>query len=140
MTKKIPSFILILSVMLLAGCKISPKNLADKNPDSTMSASFAECLTNKGMRMFGTQWCSFCKKQKALFGESFGKIAYIDCDQKKAACEQAQITGYPTWILQDKKYPGIKTLENLAKISGCILPDSKDEQDATETNTPTSKN
>ena len=32
--------------------------------------SLAQCLTEKEVIMYGTEWCSHCKNQKAMFGES----------------------------------------------------------------------
>ena len=63
--------------------------------------NFAKCLAQKGIIMAGTDWCHFCKQQKEMFGTSFQYINYKNCD---------------------KKYAGVQTLENLAKLSGCSLP------------------
>jgi hypothetical protein len=49
----------------------------DEIPKASASQStdiFAKCLANKGMKMYGTEWCKNCQKQKALFGDSFKYI------------------------------------------------------------------
>ncbi|MFH1234481.1 MAG: hypothetical protein V1493_02610 [Candidatus Diapherotrites archaeon] len=84
------------------------------------SDEFAKCLSEKGFVMAGTQWCSVCQKQKALFGKSFEFVNFKDCDNETQWCEQNQIQYYPTWILPDgTKEIGLKTIGQLGSISGC---------------------
>ena len=82
---------------------------------------FAQCLTEKGVQMYGTEWCSHCKNQKKLFGSSFEFIDYIDCDEDRAECVKAEVTGYPTWRVNGQNYPGEKSLERLGNLGGCEL-------------------
>ena len=81
--------------------------------------SFAQCLTENGMKMYGTEWCSHCKNQKARFGDSFQYIDYIDCDEEEDVCVAEGIRGYPTWKFEGNIYPGEKEFEELAALSGC---------------------
>lgn len=80
---------------------------------------FARCLTEKGVIMYGTDWCPHCQEQKAKFGKSFKYVDYKDCDLNKDLCTKKGIEGYPTWIINNKKYPGTKSLDYLASLSGC---------------------
>lgn len=80
---------------------------------------FAECLTEKGIVMYGTDWCPHCKEQKALFGKSFSFVDYRNCDFSKEECDAAGIKGYPTWVIDGKKHPGVQTIEELSTLSGC---------------------
>ncbi len=86
---------------------------------------FAQCLTEKGVKMYGAYWCSHCKNQKELFGSSFQYVQYIECDvngQQSPACTQAGVTGYPTWIFSDgNKVAGELSFEKLSAYSGCSL-------------------
>ena len=110
--KIIFSFLFVLIVLsFLAGCSNKPGRYD----------SFAQCLTEKGVTMYGTEWCSHCQNQKKLFGRSFGNINYIDCDRDKNACLAAGVEGYPTWVIDGKTYPGEQRLERLATLSGCEL-------------------
>lgn len=84
--------------------------------------SFAQCMTEKGMVMYGTDWCPHCQRQKQLFGKSFQYINFVDCDTSKE-CEDVGIESFPTWVKDGKLYePGLKPLVELAKLSGCELP------------------
>jgi len=82
---------------------------------------FAQCLTAKGIKMYGTNWCTYCKKQKELFGSSFKYIDFVDCDKNKQECLAAGVTGYPTWKINGENYIGLQQLSRLAELSGCEL-------------------
>jgi ABC-type glycerol-3-phosphate transport system permease component len=86
---------------------------------------FAQCLTDKGFAMYGAVWCTHCKEQKALFGESFSLIKYFECPDNIALCNDKGVVGYPTWlssIATSTKLEGIQSLAKLAEVSGCVLP------------------
>ena len=115
--KMIRNVILILmlaALLVVVGCSNSNNALGELD-------SFAQCLTENNVKMYGTEWCSHCKNQKAMFGTSFQYVDYIDCDKNKEVCEIAGITGYPTWEVEEKLYPGEQQLNNLATLSGCEL-------------------
>ncbi|MFA6364919.1 MAG: thioredoxin domain-containing protein [Candidatus Paceibacterota bacterium] len=87
---------------------------------------FAQCLAEKKVTMYGAYWCSHCKAQKALFGDAFTYVPYVECTEKTELCQAKGIEGFPTWIVPsnsgDKKLPGEQSLETLAKESGCVVP------------------
>jgi len=90
--------------------------------------SFAQCLTDSGVKMYGAYWCPHCKDQKKAFGNSFKKVNYVECDARgdnanPQACESAGIKGYPTWIFTDgTRASGNQPLSQLSQRSGCALP------------------
>lgn len=83
--------------------------------------SLAKCLTENGAVMYGTDWCSYCQRQKALFGNSFGDVTFINCDYNRDECVRAGVQGYPTWKINEQNYPGVQSLEKLASLTGCEL-------------------
>lgn len=86
---------------------------------------FAKCLTEAGVKFYGTYWCGWCDHQKELFGEAAKNIPYIECSEKETGkitfeCQEAGITGFPTWQFSDgTRSSGYKSLEKLAELSGC---------------------
>jgi len=66
--------------------------------DNPELAFFAKCLAEKNIVMYGTPWCSWCQRQKALFGESFSFVAYVDCSKRPNECVSEGINATPTWI------------------------------------------
>ncbi len=83
--------------------------------------NFAKCLTENNATMYGTEWCTHCKAQKALFGKSFQHVNYVDCDRAKDICLQNGVTGYPTWIIGNESYPGTQSLKTLSDLTKCEL-------------------
>jgi glutaredoxin len=100
---------LFLSPLIISGCS---KGEYD---------TFATCLTEKEVIMYGTDWCSHCQNQKRMFGKSFQFVQYINCDRNKVACDGADVRGYPTWNINGTNYPGEQSLDRLAYLTGCEL-------------------
>jgi hypothetical protein len=105
--------------------------------------TFAECVYDSGMRMYGSVTCGVCNQQRKLLGVSFEHIREIECDPRNDGaqtelCISKDITHTPTWILEDaegnnitKFEPGLLKLNRLSEISGCPL-----EKDAEEVSMP----
>ena len=132
--KKILLFIYAIAAvaLLISGCTgqvvkqtIEKEEIQDIQPVQEEQASsldsFAKCLTDKGITMYGTEWCGYCNKQKALFGDSFQYVNFVDCDENKEACSNSGIRGYPSWIINSELKPGLTQLEDLASLSGCEI-------------------
>ena len=82
---------------------------------------FAKCITEAGATKYGTNWCTYCKQQKDLFGKSFKYVNYINCDYNKDECISNGVSGYPTWKINEENYPGVQSLERLSQLTGCEL-------------------
>lgn len=91
--------------------------------------SFVNCLDDKNVKMYGAFWCGHCKNQKEMFSDSeelFINKIYVECDLRaenngREECQEKGITGYPTWTINNEKYPGVRQLEYISAISGCSL-------------------
>lgn len=98
------------------------------NSDPGKYDTFAQCVTESGAKMFGAYWCPHCQDQKDMFGSSWKKINYVECDPRgdnanPDACEAAGIQGYPTWVFGDDEHvPGTLQLSVIADKTGCQLP------------------
>lgn len=130
--KKTSAIVLAVIVIgILGAIIIFVKKPAEKETENTVQknlATFVQCLAEKNMTMYGAEWCSHCKREKALFGTAFKYVPYIECPENEKLCLDKSINGYPTWIDGiGKKYEGEQGLEGLAKISGCplFLPETK---------------
>ncbi|MEC4983878.1 MAG: vitamin K epoxide reductase family protein [Oscillatoria sp. PMC 1068.18] len=86
--------------------------------------ALANYLTEIGVKKYGAFWCPHCYEQKQLFGkEAFAKVNYIECDPggknpQREVCQASGIKSYPTWEIKGELYPGVKTLAELAELSG----------------------
>jgi len=81
-------------------------------------------LQKIGAKMYGAYWCSHCYDQKVAFGAGAVRLMnYVECAEdgvrsQRSTCQMKEIKGYPTWEIDGKLYPGERSLEDLAEISG----------------------
>ena len=117
-------FLLIILLLVVGG--ITTMVLKSSGQPAVVSVkydAFAQCIASKNLSMYGAVWCSHCKAQKALFGDSFKYVPYIECITNPNECLAKGIEGYPTWIDQKgNKYIGEQSLQKLSEITGCKLP------------------
>jgi len=109
-----------LTWVILAAVVVVAVVVAARQTDEDYS-EFARCLSEKGAVMYGTYWCSHCKAQKADFGDAFQYINYLECTEQNEACIEKGIEGFPTWIIDGRKYPGRQPLSRLSQLTGCEL-------------------
>jgi hypothetical protein len=83
--------------------------------------SLGECLTQKGVVMYGSDMCEECKNQKTVLGKEFNKINYVNCDFKMNECRKKGITIYPIWSLDNNILVGEQTADALADFAGCKI-------------------
>lgn len=85
--------------------------------------TFAQCLSEKQVVMYGAYWCPHCQQQKKLFGQSFRYIKYVECTNDIKLCQEKNIVGYPTWIFSDgSRIEGETSFAKLAVKSACVAP------------------
>jgi len=96
--------------------------LRDDDSQAGRLDDFARCLSNKGVVMYGAEWCAHCQNEKKAFGKSFQYVNYIECPKDPNKCLAVGIEGYPTWIFPDgRKLVGEQGVEKLSAESGCQL-------------------
>ncbi len=88
----------------------------------------ARHLATVDAKEYVAYWCPHCHEQKLLFGKEAYQILQenqipVECaaDSPKGqpeVCKAANITGFPSWIINGQIYSGVQNLEQLGKISG----------------------
>lgn len=86
----------------------------------------ATCITKNQIKMFGSDGCGNCKRQKSIFGDAFGIINYIECGKQPKDCESNNINSYPTWIQfsngeEITRHRGVMSAQQLEDYSGCKI-------------------
>lgn len=127
-TAAIAGIVALLIVGGLSYLAISRRNLPDK-PSTASEAvdAFAKCLTDSGAKFYGASWCSHCRNQKKLFGDS-KNLPYVECatsdgNGQAQFCADAKIEGYPTWVFADgSRESGELSFEMLSQKTNCQLP------------------
>lgn len=124
LNSKITVWVLVLALAGAGAWYFKPFKKASGSLDQ-----FAMCLAEKGVTMYGTDWCAYCKNEKKAFGDSFQYVPYVECTRDPGKCLAAGIQGYPTWIFpasQDNGSDGWRRegemgLQKLSQESGCPL-------------------
>lgn len=91
--------------------------------------AFAKCLASKQAKMYGLYWCPHCADQKAMFGDSFQYVPYVECAIKGVPhelapeCKAAGAKLFPSWQFgTDPPKEGVLSLQQLSEKTGCSLP------------------
>lgn len=127
MKLKITHYVLIVVGFLIAGGVVWA---VARSQQQGPADALAQCLTEKGVAMYGAYWCTHCQNQKKLFGNSWKHIIYIECSLpggrgQTQECTDAGIKGYPTWMMPGGlQLSGERTFEELAQASGCMRGDA----------------
>lgn len=115
--KLVLSVLSVILVLFMGAVFLTRQPSAPSNLDS-----FAKCLAEKGLTMYGAEWCPHCQNQKKLFGSSFDFVPYVECPNTPKLCLDKGVNGYPTWIMGDNTLVGEQTLAKLSELSSCQLP------------------
>lgn len=116
--------IFLIVAVLLVGLKMLLTNQGSDQASLALSDKerFAICLMEKGVVMYGVDTCEYCQLQKKMFGSSFERINYINCDFEQQVCQAKAITKYPVWEIDGKQSLGIQTFDQLGAATGCAVP------------------
>jgi len=93
-------------------------------PENPRLKALAEHLEATGARYYGAFWCPSCQDQRRLFGRSADRLPYVECSPNGRqgvvafACVSADISGYPTWIINGRRYQQVLSPDELARYSG----------------------
>lgn len=114
--------------LTLTGCASGPgesvsEATAPLPADAPYEAQLANHLAEQEAAMYGAFWCPHCTEQKELFGDAIDQVPYVECDPEGEnaqpdLCTAKEIKGYPTWEIDGEFYPGTRSLEELAQLSG----------------------
>lgn len=115
MKRKTKSTLLTISI-LLGITIIAILSLNDKPPETDQEV--AECIGSKSI-LYTQLGCHACETQEDLFGKNYQYLNVIDCWYNHQPCIDSNITATPTWIIENKKYEGVQTIDKLKELTGC---------------------
>ena len=82
---------------------------------------FVNCLNEKGVVVYGNDFCSYTMNQLGFFGKSKKNLNYVKCFDNQKLCEDLGIKLTPTWKIGYNMYEEVKTIQRLSTLSGCVL-------------------
>ncbi|MDT8439048.1 MAG: vitamin K epoxide reductase family protein [Wenzhouxiangellaceae bacterium] len=93
-------------------------------PENQELRALAEHLEESGAKYYGAFWCPNCQRQRQLFGRSADRLPYVECTPNGRGgmvafeCIAADISAYPTWVINGRRLQGVLTPEELSRHSG----------------------
>jgi hypothetical protein len=92
----------------------------NKNPDNNINEEVIKCIASKSI-MYSQNGCSHCISQKGILGNYVSLFNIIECNEgdNLKKCNDVGITGTPTWIINNQKYPGVKSIAELKSLTNC---------------------
>ncbi|MBU4069995.1 MAG: hypothetical protein KJ646_03350 [Nanoarchaeota archaeon] len=85
---------------------------------SSISEEDAKCI-GKNSELYVQLGCHACETQEKMFNENYKYLNVIDCFYEKDECIKKEISATPTWIINENKYLGVQSLEELKELAGC---------------------
>ena len=114
----------VLALLVLGAMAAYHHNDLLQRPEDPQAMALAIHLQETGAKYYGASWCQNCRKQTSLFGPSAHRLPYVECApggpnaRMSMVCSSANVTGYPTWIIDGRSYEGVQALPQLAALSG----------------------
>jgi glutaredoxin len=103
----------------------TPPKEPSQSPKSLQAeAELGKHLKHQGATMYAASWCGYCHKQLNLFGgEAAAILDKVECDpngenSRPDLCRQNDVKAFPTWQINGQLYSGLRSLDELADLSG----------------------
>ncbi|MGK7294611.1 MAG: vitamin K epoxide reductase family protein, partial [Candidatus Wenzhouxiangella sp. M2_3B_020] len=115
---------LTLGALVVVGALFAWQNGLLLPPEDPRLKALATHLDESGAKYYGAFWCPDCQEQSSMFGRSADRLPYVECTPNGRAggvafeCVAADISGYPTWIIDGRRYRQVLTPDELARYSG----------------------
>ena len=77
-----------------------------------------KCIA-KNAKLVVSKTCSHCATQKEILGDYIDLFTLYEASESPEILQKYSITGVPTWIINEKAYTGVKTIEELKELTGC---------------------
>ncbi len=95
-----------------------------ENISNPYQIELAKHLSASGAIMYSAYWCPHCHDQKEMFGqEAVKELRVVECasdgfQSQQSLCESKGINAFPSWEINQTIDSGIKSLKELAFLSG----------------------
>ena len=85
-------------------------------PGQGVPDEVAKCIGENSI-LYSQLGCHFCEEQERLFGESYQYLIVIDCFYERDKC--GEISGTPTWKINNEFVEGLQQIDKLKELTGC---------------------
>ena len=114
-SKKPILWIVITIVLLIIACVLLLKYLPKQ---SNLDHEMMSCIGENSL-LVASKGCGYCHNQIEMFGDDKDSLNIIYCEDDEQFCIDNQIAGVPTWIINEEKFVGVRTIDELKELTGC---------------------
>lgn len=107
--KNLGTMIIVLGIIILA------YSILNKG-GSDISEELARCIADNSV-LYVQLGCHSCETQKKMFENNYKYLNVTDCFLERDKCQEIEAT--PTWEINNKKYKGVQSIEELKELTGC---------------------
>ena len=105
--KKEIIILFIISLFFLVGCE-----------KEEISSELTKCIGSKST-LYVSTGCTTCLKQETMFGKNLKYLNIVNCAINPGKCNEVNIIKVPTWVINDNKYLGVQSAEELKVLTRC---------------------
>jgi hypothetical protein len=106
---------LIVTILIILAIAALAFILLNRNRPET-TEEIAKCIGENSV-LYSRLGCHACEIQKDMFAENYQYLTVIDCFFESGKC--TDIAATPTWVINNKKYEGVQSIEKLQELTGC---------------------
>jgi len=119
MNQKLITASIIVIILLVAGGIIFFKNFQGSTIQDIPSEKVAKWIGEHSV-LYVQAGCIHCKEQEDLFGENVKYLTILDGikPENRQKFIDAEIEATPTWVINNQKYVGLKTINELKELTG----------------------
>ena len=117
-------FVILISPNALFSSHVyKPRELKVTSESTKETIKFAKYLKDSGVIKYSAYWCPNCLNQSELFGkQAYKELNVVECandgkNSQTQLCIDKKIKGFPSWEINGKIFIGVKTLEELSKLT-----------------------
>ncbi|ACL72672.1 vitamin K epoxide reductase family protein [Thioalkalivibrio sulfidiphilus] len=113
----------VVTAVILGTLHVYYSDLLSPREDPRLEA-LAQHLTDSGALYYGAYWCPACQQQSRLFRGASDRLPYVECapggrnTSMTLQCVNAGVSGFPTWVINGRRYQEVLQPEELARRSG----------------------
>lgn len=107
-------------IIIIAILSLSVYIIIKDNSSPEITEELAKCIGENSI-LYSQTGCPACQKQEELFGENLRFINSIDCflKENRQVCINNNIQATPTWIINNKEYRGVQSIQTLKSLTNC---------------------
>jgi glutaredoxin len=83
-----------------------------------LNEELAKCISSKSI-LIASKTCSHCATQKEILGKYISNFNISYTDEDSTLWSKYNLIRVPTWVINNKNYPGVKTIKELKVLTNC---------------------